>query len=178
MLLSRSRLLCLPALAFAAALTVAPVASAQAPPTPGSLPKPDFSGRWRMLKDQSDFGGFSRPDIVVRIIDDHAPALNVHTIQTTGQKTSIVDATYFTDGSITKNVINGREADSKTFWDGDVLVIRTSMKNPKGNQEDIEDRWQLSKDRQTLTMTSHVEMEKGQVDMKMVCAREKTVSQP
>ncbi len=149
----------------------------QAPPAvPGSLPKPNFSGRWRMMKEQSSFGTFRMPDIVVRTVDDHPPALNVHTVQTAGEKTTTADITYFTDGSITRNVINGRDAESKTYWDGPVLVVRTSMKNSKGESELIVDRWELSEDKQTLTMTSHVDTDKGEADMRMVCAREKTGS--
>jgi hypothetical protein len=147
--------------------------SGQAQRTPGALPKIDFSGRWRMVKELSDFHGFQMPDIVVRIVDDHDPAMNVHTIQTTGQKTTTTDITYFTDGSITKNVVNGRDAESKCYWDGNVLVVRTSMKNSSGIDELISDRWDLSSDKQTLTISSHVETEKGSVDMKMVCTREK-----
>ncbi len=145
----------------------------QAPRTPGALPRPDFSGRWRMMKDESDFHGFSMPDIVVRIVDDHDPALNVHTIQTTGQKTTTTDITYFTDGSITKNVINGREAESKCYWDGNVLVVRTAMKNSKGEDEEITDHWDLSEDKQRLTVASHVDTDKGAIDMKLVSNREK-----
>jgi len=126
-----------------------------------------------MVKEQSDFGKFHVPDIVVRVIDDHDPTLNVHTVQTVGDKTTTSDVSYFTDGSVTKNVINGRDAESKTFWDGDVLVVRTSMKTSKGENELIEDRWELSEDKETLTTTSHVDTDKGGADMKMVCAREK-----
>ena len=129
-----------------------------------------------MLKEQSEFHGFRSPDIVVRIVDDHDPAMNVHTIQTAAEKTTTSDVTYFTDGSITKNVINGRDAESKCFWDGPVLVVRTTMKTSKGDDELISDRWELSEDKQILTISSHVETEKGEVDMKMVCAREKTGS--
>ncbi len=146
---------------------------AQAQRTPGALRTTDFSGRWRMMKDLSDFHGFQMPDIVVRIVDDHDPAMNIHTIQTTGKNTTTSDITYFTDGSVTKNVINGRDAESKCYWDGKVLVVRTSMKNSKGIDELITDRWELSDDKKTLTISSHVETEKGSVDMKMVCAREK-----
>jgi hypothetical protein len=145
----------------------------QAQRTPGALPKTDFSGRWRMMKNLSEFHGFQMPDIVVRIVDDHDPAMNIHTVQTTGQNTTTSDITYFTDGSITKNVVNGRDAQSKCYWDGNVLVVRTEMKNSKGLDELITDRWGLSSDKQTLTISSHVETEKGSVDMKMVCSREK-----
>jgi hypothetical protein len=157
---------------FVVALTPM-IAWGQAQRTPGALPKVDFSGRWRMMKELSDFHGFQVPNIVVRIVDDHDPTMNVHTIQTTDQNTTTSDVTYFTDGSITKNVINGRDAESKCYWDGKVLVVRTSMKNKKGIDELISDRWELSEDKRTLTIASHVETEKGSVDMKMVCAREK-----
>ena len=143
---------------------------AQAPLPP---PRPDFSGRWRMVKDKSDFGGFAIPDLVVRVIEHHDPTLNVHTVQTTGTKTTTADVSYFTDGSQTSNVINGHDATSKAFWDGPALVIRTNMKDSKNEDVVIEDRWELSDDQQTLTTTSHIETPKGQVDMKLVCVKEK-----
>lgn len=140
---------------------------------PLPAPKADFSGRWRMVKDQSNFGGFTIPDIVVRVIEQRDPTMNVHTVQTNGGKTSSADVSYFTDGSPSNNVINGRDATSKAYWDGPALVIRTNMKDSKGEDVVIEDTYQLSDDKQTLTTTSHIETPKGQVDMKLVCAREK-----
>lgn len=136
-------------------------------------PKPDFSGRWRMIKDKSDFGGFAVPDAVVRVVEHHDPTLNLHTVQTTGDKTTSSDVSYYTDGSLSTNVINGHDATSKAYWDGSALVIRTSMKDSKNEDVNIEDRWELSDDQQTLTNTSHIETPKGQVDMKLVCLREK-----
>jgi hypothetical protein len=144
--------------------------------TPLTPVHPNFSGRWRMEKDQSNFGSFKMPDIVVRVVDQHDPTMNIHTVQTTGTKTSVSDVSYFTDGSLTNNVINGREAESKTFWDGPTLVVRTSMKDSKGEDELIVDRWDLSADQNTLTTTSHITTPHGEVDMKLVCAREKTGS--
>jgi hypothetical protein len=47
------------------------------------------------------------------------------------------------------------------------------MKTAKGDPELIEDRWELSADKQLLTTTSHIETEKGEVDMTLVCARQK-----
>ena len=129
-----------------------------------------------MVKDKSDFGGFSIPDAVVRVIEHRDPTLNVHTIQTTKDKTTSADVSYFTDGSESSNVINGHEATSKTFWDGPALVVRTNMKDSKGEDVVIEDRWELSDDQQTLTTTSHITTPKGQVDMKLVCVKEKTSS--
>jgi hypothetical protein len=137
-----------------------------------AVDKTDFSGRWRMLKEKSEFAGFKTPDIVTRTVEQHGVIMNVHTVQTVGQKTSITDVVYSTDGTATQNVVNGRDAESKTFWDGGVLVVRTKMKTAKGDPELIEDHWALSDDKQTLTTSSHIETEKGEVDMTLVCSRQ------
>jgi hypothetical protein len=155
---------------------------AQAPPAPGqvapeksdpSKPKPDFSGRWRMAKDQCDFGGFAAPDQIIRQVDHHDPTLNVHTVQTKGSTTTSADVSYFTDGSETTNVISGRDATSKAYWDGAALVVRTKTKDSKGTDVIIEDRWELSDDKQTLTNASHIVTSAGgEVSMKLVCRKE------
>jgi len=134
--------------------------------------KPNFSGRWRMVKAKSEFHGFKTPDIIVRTVDHHDPILNLHTVQTTGSQTSITDISYFTDGATANNVINGRNAQSKAYWDGAALVVRTDMKNSKGEAEQIEDRWELSEGGQTLTTKSHIVTEKGEADLMLVCTKE------
>lgn len=133
----------------------------------------NFSGRWRMNKEKSDFAKFKLPDMIVRVIDHHDPTMNVHTVQTVAGKTSSSDVSYFTDGSISNNVINGRDATSKTYWDGNALVVRTDMKTAKDEEEQIEDRYELSEDGARLTTTSHVVTSKGDVTMTLVCDKEK-----
>ena len=164
-----SRRLALFALAAAAAF-------AQAPAPETAAAKPDFSGRWRMDKDKSNFATFHAPDVVVQVVDQHGPTLNVHTVETRGKQTSTADVSYFTDGTISNNVINGRQAESKAFWDGNALNVRTTEKNSKGDDVVIEDRWVLSDDNQTLTRTSHIITNTGSVDMTLVSQKEKTGS--
>jgi hypothetical protein len=125
-----------------------------------------------MVKAKSEFHGFKTPDIIVRTVDQHDPILNLHTVQTTGSQTSITDISYFTDGATANNVINGRNAQSKAYWDGAALVVRTDMKNSKGEAEQIEDRWELSEDGQTLTTKSHIVTDKGEADLTLVCSKE------
>lgn len=149
------------------------VASAQAE---APAAKPNFTGRWRMQKDKSNFGSFQVPDIVVQIVEHRDPTMNIHTVETRGKQTTTADVSYFTDGTISNNVINGRQAESKGFWDGKALNIRTSEKTSKGDDVVIEDRWELSDDGQTLTRTSHIITEKGSVDMTLVAQKEKTGS--
>ena len=133
----------------------------------------NFSGRWRMNKEKSDFAKFKVPDMIVRVIDHHDPTMNVHTVQTIGDKTTSSDVSYFTDGTASSNVINGRDATSRTYWDGEALVVRTDMKTANNEDEQIEDRYELSADGGTLTTTSHVVTSKGDVTMKLVCDKEK-----
>jgi hypothetical protein len=135
--------------------------------------RPNFSGRWRMNKEKSDFAKFKMPDMIVRVIDHHDPTMNVHTVQTTADKTTSSDVSYFTDGVTSSNVVNGRDAASRTFWDGDALVVRTDMKTAKNEDEQIEDRYELSAEGTILTTTSHVVTSKGDVTMKLVCDKEK-----
>ncbi len=137
-----------------------------------TAPQPNFSGRWRMDKAKSDFAGFTVPDMVVRVIDQHDPTMNIHTVETINGKTSTADVSYFLDGSGAKNVINGRDAISKAFWDGPALMIRTYTKDSKGNEVEIMDRYELSGDGDTLTTTSHIANTKGSVDLKLVSSKE------
>ena len=138
--------------------------------------KPNFTGRWRMDKAKSNFATFHAPDIVVQVVDQRGPTLNVHTVETRGKQTSTADVSYFTDGSISNNIINGRQAESKAFWDGNALNIRTTEKNSKGEDVVIEDRWVLTDDGQTLSRTSHIITASGSVDMTLISEKEKSGS--
>ncbi len=136
----------------------------------------NFSGRWRMLKDQSDFARATPPDMIVRVIDQRGITMNVHTVQTIGKKTTSADVSYFLDGSESTNMLNGHEATSKAFWDGPALMVRTLLKLSSGDAEEVTDRWELSADGQTLTTTSHIRTPKGGTELKLVCAKEKVGS--
>ena len=133
---------------------------------------PNFSGRWRMVKDKSDFAHAHMPDMIVRVIDQRDITMNVHTLQTTGTTTKSADVSYFIDGSPSTNVINNHDATSKTFWDGPALMVRTTLKLANGDEEIIEDRWELSDGGQTLTTTSHINTPKGSTTLKLVCQKE------
>lgn len=138
----------------------------------------NFSGRWRMEKDKSDFARARMPDMIVRVVDQRGITLNVHTIQTIGRRTTAADVSYFLDGSDSTNVLNGHNAVSRAFWDGPALMIRTTIKMPNGDEELVQDRWELSADGQTLTTTSHITTPKGGTELKLVCVKEKVEGEP
>jgi hypothetical protein len=139
--------------------------------------KPNFSGRWRMVKEKSKLAGFHVPDIVVQVVEQRGKTMNVHTVETTGRQTTTADVSYFIDGSPSTNVIHGRQAESKTFWDGNVLNVRTAVKDASGTEVLVmEDRWELSDNGDTLTRTSHDITPKGSVDMTLISVKEKSAS--
>ena len=157
------------ALSFTVALLLPLGAFGQAEKQPA---KTDFSGRWRMVKEKSDFAKTRMPDAIIRVVDQRGTTLNVHTIQTVDNKTSSADVSYFIDGSESANIINGHDAVSHAFWDGPALLIRTRIKFPDYDEE-ILDRWELSDDGQTLTTTSQISTTKGGTELKLVCVKEK-----
>lgn len=136
-------------------------------------PKTNFSGHWRMLKSQSNFANFSIPDSVIRVVTQHGVAMDVHTVEVIHGKTKISDIVYYTDGRVTNNTINGNRAESRTFWDGPELMVRTVERNSQGQEIEMLDDWQLSPDGKILTTTSHITTVKGSVDLKLVCVKEK-----
>jgi len=149
---------------------LSPALSAQTPDAPPV--RPNFSGRWRMVKEKSEFNGFKVPDTVIRIVDHHDPMINLHTVQTNGKQTSMSDVTYFTDNSVSMNTIKGRDAQCRAYWDGEALVVRTKLIMANGDHEVIEDRWELSPDGKTLTTASHIVTESGEANLTLVCAKE------
>jgi hypothetical protein len=134
--------------------------------------KTNFSGRWRMIKDRSDFAKFAPPDAVIRVVEQHGSTMNVHTVETIQGKTNISDIVYYLDGRVSKNVLNGHDAESRTFWDGSDLMVRTYEKDSHNHEIEMLDRWDLSPDGRTLTTTSHIQTENGSVDMKLVSEKE------
>lgn len=133
--------------------------------------KTNYGGKWRMVKEKSDFGRFAAPDTMVRTVDHQDVTINVHTAETGPAGKASADVTYYTDGRESSNEVHGRESKSHCFWDGEVLVIRTLSSASNGQPVNTEQRWVLSPDRKLLTMTSHMETGLTQADFKLVCER-------
>ena len=91
----------------------------------------------------------------------------------TGIKTGNRPRAYIhrTDGGETTNRLASGPAASHAFWDGQTLVIRTTMKGKGDIDVLMEERWDLSADGKTLTTTSHVETSEGSTDLKLVCEK-------
>lgn len=136
-------------------------------------PKPNFSGEWHMDAAKSDFGQFSMPSALIRNITQKDPDLTIETTQRAAngeQKSSVY---YRTDGVDTVNHLSTGVGTSHAFWDGNTLVIRTTMKGRNDVEIEMEERWTLSADGKTLTTTSHIGTSRGSTDLKLVCEKAK-----
>jgi hypothetical protein len=135
--------------------------------------KPNFTGEWQMDSAKSEFGKFPVPTAILRKIVQNGPDLTIDTTQraSNGEQTARVH--YRTDGGETTNQLASGPATSHAFWDGQTLVIRTTMKGKGDIDVLMEERWDLSPDGRTLTTTSHIETSKGSTDLKLVCEKVK-----
>lgn len=135
--------------------------------------KPNFSGEWHMDAAKSNFGQFTMPATLVRVIVQKDPDLTIDTTEraANGEHTSRVY--YRTDGEETVNHLSSGVGTSHAFWDGDTLVIRTTMKGKNDVYIQMEERWSLSPDGKILTTTSHIGTSRGSTDLKLVCEKAK-----
>ncbi len=132
--------------------------------------KPVLTGTWLLDRAKSNVGPPLAPDQPLKIVH-HDPELRIpHLIQSNGQSTE-KDFVYYTDGrSETNPTITflstgtdmnrpGTDKDvtkSKTKWEGDKLVTRSTLRSVAGGRPlefDIIDEWKLSRDGKALTQT-------------------------
>src|ERR1039457_4295930 len=106
-------------------------------------PDRDFSGKWTLDTGSSRV---QSPDI---------PAEPVLTI--VQQETAIhcsSNASYALDGKETKYRVGGSTYSSAVKWEGNALLINTLVTGPRDYA--VMDRWKLSRDHATLTITRQV----------------------
>jgi hypothetical protein len=135
--------------------------------------KPNFTGEWQMDAAKSDFGKFPVPTAILRRIAQNGSELTIDTTQRASNGEQTARVRYRTDGGETTNQLPTGPATSHGFWDGQTLVIRTTMKGKSDIDVLMEERWDLSEDGKTLTTTSHIETSKGSTDLKLVCDKVK-----
>jgi hypothetical protein len=113
--------------------------------------KSDFSGTWKLNTTKSDFGPLPAPDSLTEKIAHADPSLKVNIAQTGGTGDRTYDVSYTTDADdlsiSTKGSFSGTDFTSK-------------------------DRWNLSADGKTLTITRHITSAMGEADMKEVLEKQ------
>jgi hypothetical protein len=130
--------------------------------------KTDFSGTWKLNTAKSDFGAMPPPDAMTQKITHGDPSLKANVVSTGGMYGDMTyDVAYTTDGKECVNHVGEGEFKSTLKWDGDSLAV--DIKGSfGGNEFTAKDRWTLSSDGKTLTITQHFTSAMGEGDIKEV----------
>jgi hypothetical protein len=124
-------------------------------------PERYFSGKWVLDLDASNVRALGQTETSLGISQS-----DVGILCTTGA----AQWSYALDGSETRKSIGGESRSSIVKWEGAALLINTQV----SGQQDYTamDRWQLSPDRNTLTIARQVVRAAGQVEGTLVFRRE------
>lgn len=116
--------------------------------------KANINGTWKMDPAKSDFG--SGPVSESRL--DRITYAEPHFKDTITQKLhgpeNTYDMIYTTDGKECTNKVRGNVVNSTAHWDGDVLVIDSTVHALRVQK--MNDRYTLSPDGKTLTLLRHM----------------------
>ncbi|MBS1830336.1 MAG: hypothetical protein JST93_33850 [Acidobacteria bacterium] len=112
--------------------------------------RPDFSGEWKIDPEASKTAPLPAPRTQTLTVVHRDPEMSVAQRTATGLPR---DYKYKTDGAKTENLSpHGVKLESKAEWSGGQLIIRTGM-SASGLAARMEERWSLSGDKKTLTVT-------------------------
>ena len=129
--------------------------------------KTDLTGTWKLDTAKSEFGPLPPPDGRTEKIVHQDPSLKVNVAQTGGTGDMTYDVVYTTDGKECVNHVGENEFKSTLTWDGDDLAVDTKG-SFGGTDFTSKDRWVVSADGKTLTITRHISSAMGDAEMKEV----------
>ena len=133
--------------------------------------KPDFSGVWIMDASKSDFGAMPSPATMTRTITHKEPSIRVVTVQKGGTaEDRTIDTTFTTDGKPQTNTIPGGSLTLAGKWEGTTLVLAGTMALSDMSIP-VEDRFALSQDGTTLTVTRKFSATEGSFSVKVVMTK-------
>ena len=130
--------------------------------TAAAAEKPNFSGEWKMNAAKTNFGPLPPPTSIVRKVTHAEPALSIVEEQQGDLGTQNTTRKYTTDGKDTSFESNGAEVKGSAVWDGNVIVVTSSV-DAVGLK--FIDRMTLSDDGRTLTSVVHIASPQGELDI-------------
>jgi len=131
---------------------------------------PNFTGEWRLIRGESDFGFLPPPSLRVDTIVHQDPQLHIRTRQTDANGDLTVDRDLIIGGAAETIDIRGRTRSTRAFWEDDVLVIEIASV-VSGKSRRIEDRWSLDPATDRVTIARLWEQPGGAVHQKLVLRR-------
>ncbi len=128
------------------------------------VPAPDFTGTWKIDPKLSNAPALKDLDDLTFVISYNSPELRVvRLIKEPKKKERKSEVIYYTDGRGEKTsfLFGGDRFNSKTTWEGNIMVSKfpVSNYNPSTSAfdyRDYKDTWALTPDGLTLTVTTEI----------------------
>jgi len=138
-------------------------------PLPGP---PDFSGTWTLNVPRSDFGPFPAPERRTDVIEhrDGTLKLTRREVNASGQE-RVGEWTCKTDGVECTNTMGRTQMRSTARWEETTLVVATKT-TYEGQDASVEDRWVISPDGRTLTISRSAVSPQGTAHQTFVLERQ------
>ncbi len=129
--------------------------------------KPDFSGKWKLNTEKSDFGPMPKPEKVDYVIAHKDPELNVKSTATTQMGEVANESKIVTDGKEFTNTMRGQEIKGTAKWEGKVLVVHQELEM-QGTTIRLDQKWTLSEDGKSITQEISISTPQGELKQKAV----------
>ncbi len=128
--------------------------------------QPNFTGVWKLIRGECDFGFLPPPRLRVDTIAHEDPRLRIRTRQKDANGDITVDRDLIVGGEAATVTIRGRTRLIRAYWNEDVLVVETSSE-VSGKARHIEDRWTLDEKAEWLTIERLHEQPGGAVHQRL-----------
>jgi len=125
------------------------------------VPDRDFSGKWVLDLAASDIHALGQVESSLTVTESSAAMLI---------STGPLGWSYALDGSETKAHVGDESWSTIVKWEGAALLVNTLVSGPRNYT--VMDRWVLSRDRGTLTISRQIERAGSEVEGRLVFRRE------
>jgi hypothetical protein len=132
---------------------------------------PNFTGTWVLAVDKSDFGAMPAPQSRTDVIEHNEPGLTIKRTAATPNGPINLTLVYAVDGKPHKNTTPQGEITSSLKWEGQVLVIESTLDTPNGPAA-ITDRMSLSADGKTLTQKRAISIQGQDLAQTMILVKQ------
>jgi hypothetical protein len=126
------------------------------------MTKPNFSGVWKLIRGECNFGFLPPPHLRVDTIAHTEPNLNIRTRQKDTNGDITIDRDLVIGDEPVKIKVHGKPRFVRAFWDDHALVVETRSE-VSGKERRLEDRWTLDEDLEWVTIARFLDMPGGPV---------------
>lgn len=132
-------------------------------------PHPDFSGAWKLIRGESEFGFLPPPRLRIDNITHDAAtgALQIRTRQKDASGDVTVDRDIVIGGDPAAVAVRGRSRTIRAYWGAATELVIETDSEVSGSPRRIEDRWTLDPDGQWLTIHRQHELPGGPVHQRL-----------